>query len=204
LENYPRIYVIDDDGEMRLSLGMLLHSMGFAPSSFSSAGEFLDRLPGLQPGPILLDVRMPRIDGLSLMETLAARDLGWPIIVMTGHGDVPMAVRAMKLGAVEFLEKPFNPVSLAAALDVACSLLERADRTTALSEHARACLACLTKRETEIVEGMVTGLSNKANAHALGLSVRTVEMHRRNAMRKLGLRSVTDLVRLTTAAALPS
>jgi two-component system response regulator FixJ len=113
-----------------------------------------------------------------------------------------MAVKAMKLGAIDFLEKPFTPAALDGALGQAWDILEQEDRLTALRNEAHASLARLTRRESQIVEGIVTGLSNKANAHALGLSVRTVEMHRRNAMRKLGLRSVSDLVRLAATAAL--
>lgn len=202
LENSSPVHVIDDDREMRLSLALLLRSMGFAAGSFAGAADFLDSLAGLPPGPILLDVRMPHIDGLSLMEMLAGRRLGWPVIIMTGHGDVPMAVKAMKLGAIDFLEKPFTPAALGGALGQARGILEQEDRLTTLRNEARASLARLTRRESQIVEGIVTGLSNKANAHALGLSVRTVEMHRRNAMRKLGLRSVSDLVRLAATAAL--
>lgn len=198
----PNVCIIEDDEEIRSSLGVLLKTMGLTSRSFNGASDFLDHLGQLQPGPILLDVRMPEIDGLSLMQSLANQNVHWPTIIMTGHGDVPMAVKAMKLGAIEFLEKPFSPASLGVALDRAYGLLEEVDRSTAERDEARNCLACLTNREMEIVSGIVRGLPNKANAHALGLSVRTIEMHRRNAMRKLGLRSITDLVRLMTNAQL--
>lgn len=202
LNRLSSVYIIDDDEEIRISLGILLKTMDLASESFSGAADFLEHLVRLQPGPILLDVRMPEIDGLSLMQSLANQNVNWPTIIMTGHGDVPMAVKAMKLGAIEFLEKPFSPASLGAALDRAYGLLEEVDRSTAERDEARDCLACLTKREMEIVSGIVRGLPNKANAHALGLSVRTIEMHRRNAMQKLGLRSIADLVRLMTNAQL--
>ena len=182
---------------MRRSLDLLLRSRGLAPQSFSSAGDFLARVGLLRAGPLLLDVRMPDVDGLSLMQKLTEQNVLWPAIVMTGHGNVPIAVKAMKFGAIEFLEKPFNSDSLYCAIDLAFHIMREGDRSRKQRDHARKRFDRLTKREREVVGGMVGGLSNKANAHSLGVSVRTVEMHRRNAMQKLGLQSIADLVRLT-------
>lgn len=190
------VYVVDDSAEMRRSLHKLFGAMGLNAFPFRSGGDFLDRLDDLKPGPILVDIRMPDIDGLELMGELRRRANAWPVIVITGHGEVPLAVRAMRLGAIEFLSKPFEMEALEGALDMAFDALEdtvaqQQERSAALSR-----LASLTQREREIVDRLVAGLSNKEIARMLDLSVRTVEMHRANAMRKLQVGNAVGLVSL--------
>lgn len=192
------IHVVDDDGAMRDSLRVLLQSAGFAVLTYDSAKAFLVAEPIL--GCVLTDVRMPEIDGLELQRRLSERGLHLPVIVMTGQGDVPNAVRAMKAGAVDFLEKPFQDAQL---LDAVHGALERS-REIQESESATAAanerLASLTAREREVFDLLVTGLSTKAIANRLGVSPRTIEVHRARVFEKLEARSLPDLVRLKFAA----
>jgi two-component system response regulator FixJ len=194
------VYVIDDSVDVRTSLHKLFGSMGINAHPFRSGGDFLDGLEDLKAAPILVDIRMPGLDGLELMSELRRRENSWPIIVMTGHGEVPIAVKAMQLGALEFLSKPFEFKALENALNLAFGAL----RNTAAQDRERgaalALFAALTQREREIMRELATGLSNKEIARVLDLSVRTVEMHRANAMRKLGAGNVIELVALVAAA----
>jgi two-component system response regulator FixJ len=188
------IYVIDDDREVRVSLRFQLSTLGYAAEPFAEAADFLDRLATLRPGVILLDVRMPRIDGMDVLAELGRREVDWPVIVMTGHADVPIAVTAMKRGAVEFLEKPFEEDVLIEALTRSFALLD--ERTLAIAERGAiaAKLGRLSPREREVLRLVAAGEPNKLIAHALDLSVRTVEMHRANLMTKLGVRSAAEAV----------
>lgn len=194
------VYVIDDSVDVRTSLHKLFGSMGINAYPFRSGSDFLDGLQDLKAAPILVDIRMPDIDGLELMSELRRRENSWPVIVMTGHGEVPIAVKAMRLGAVEFLSKPFEFEALEGALDLAFGVLRDAVAHDREREAALALFAALTQREREIMRELAAGLSNKEIARVLDLSVRTVEMHRANAMRKLGAGNVIELIALIAAA----
>lgn len=188
------IYIIDDDREVRISLTFQLSTLGFEGQPFAEASDFLDRVSELAPGPIVLDVRMPKIDGMDVLAELSRRSIDWPVIIMTGHADVPLAVTAMKLGAIEFLEKPFEEELLLEALSRCFDLLdERAARHDEWSA-IRSKVDRLSPRESEVLKLVAAGKPNKLIAHALKLSVRTVEMHRANLMTKLGIRSAAEAV----------
>jgi two-component system response regulator FixJ len=193
------VYVIDDDRDVRVSLGVLLGANGYEARPFASAADFLDELPHLRPGCLIVDIRMPDIDGIALLSEAAARGVSWPAIVVTGHAEVPTAVAAMKLGALDFLEKPFSYSALMTALDHAFDLLER-EPDPRLSAAAAESVAGLSKRERQIFRGILAGLANKEMALRLDLSHRTVEMHRLKMMRRLGVRKATDLFALAAAA----
>lgn len=188
-----RIYVIDDDGEMRKSLHYLLATSGIASWPFVNGADFFEALPSLQPAPILLDIRMLGMDGLEILAELQARNVHWPVIVMSGHGDITIAVRAMKLGAIEFLEKPFETEALEASIDIAqeklCAKLARE------AEHAEAKyrLSLLTPRERQVINSLSTGVANKQVAFQMGLSTRTVEMYRASALTKLRSKSIAEV-----------
>ncbi len=194
------VYVVDDDLEVRKSLHFLLATASVRSWPFASGQDFVAQLPDLTPAPVLLDIRMPGMDGFDVIGVMNARDLYWPKIVMTGHGDVPVAVRAMKMGAAEFIEKPFSADDVEAALERGFLALEAEQKNRA---HARATCALfdtLSDREREVISGLLKGLPNKLVAHSLDLSVRTVQMHRRNAMSKLGRKSLPEIALLLSAA----
>ena len=197
-----RVYVVDDDVDMRKSLHFLLAASSIAAWPFSSGEDFIEQLSGLVPAPILLDIRMPGIDGMQVLVVLKERAVNWPIIMMTAHGEVSMAVSAMKLGAIDFLEKPFQADMLDRVLALAFDALEQSDRTTHELEDARSMMARLSKRENDVIAMLMTGALNKTVAYRLGLSPRTVEMHRRHALAKLGLKSIAEVVLLAVAAGL--
>ena len=190
------VYVVDDDIEMRKSLHFLLSTMAIRSWPFGSGEDFFQQLPFLELAPILLDIRMAGMDGFEVLNELAARKVNWPIIVMTAHGDIAIAVRAMKLGAIEFLEKPFEPDALEAALARGFAIGTEIRAAAARQAVARGQLETLTDRERQVLDGLIEGASNKIIAYRLGLSVRTVEMHRGNAMGKLKLKSVAEAVAL--------
>lgn len=197
-----RVYIIDDDSQIRKSLHFLLASSDIIAWPFASCGDFLEQLADLAPAPILLDIRMPQIDGLQMLEILGERQVPWPVIIMTAHGDVSIAVRAMKLGAIDFVEKPFRPDLLDTVLEQAFTQLDRIEQSVHRRDEARRLIGQLSKREREIIAILMEGVLNKEAAHRLGLSIRTVEMHRGNALAKLGLRSVAEVVTLISAAKL--
>jgi len=197
----PMVYVIDDSGEMRRSLHFLLDTLDIRTRPFASAEDFIESLSTLAEAPLLLDLRMPQMDGIQLMEELQARGLQWPVIFMTAHGDVPVAVHAMKLGAIEFLEKPFEPEILEAALASAFAAVREHDHARAVRTAAADRLNRLTRREFQVVERLAQGTANKAIAHDMGLSARTVEMHRANALDKLGVKNLPELIALLKDAA---
>lgn len=190
------IYVVDDDISVRRSLHFRLSSQSMNVWPFASATDFVDHLPTLNPAPVLLDIRMAEIDGLQLLEIMQGRGVSWPVIILTAHGDVGIAVRAMKLGAIEFLEKPFAPELLDKAIDQAFGLLERSEHQMSERERARHRIGQLTVRERETMVILMEGVPNKEVAHRLNLSVRTVEMHRANALVKLGVKSIAEVVSL--------
>jgi len=196
----PPVYVIDDDGDLRKSLHFLLSTSGITAFPCASAEDFFDHLPTLDAGPILLDMRMPGLDGLETLTMLRNRDVKWPVIVMTAHGDIAIAVKAMKLGAIEFLEKPFRADMLDVALSQAFDALRATGGIDMLQSRVRSALQTLSRREHEVLAVLFGGLSNKLAAHRLGLSTRTIEMHRRNALVKLGTKSVAETIALVASA----
>ena len=192
----PVIHIVDDEADVRDSLAMLVRSVGYRAQTYESAKEFLERFRPGTPGCLLLDVRMPGMSGLELQERLADGGTGLAAIVMTGHGDVPMAVRAMKAGAFDFIEKPFNDQLVLDRLAEAASRSRRAVDTLAERRLAASRHACLTPRERDVMAGIVAGKLNKVIADELALSVRTVELHRAHIMEKMRARSVSSLVRM--------
>lgn len=196
------IHIIDDEDSVRRSASFMLKTSGFQVQSWESGVAFLKEVRQLDPGCILLDVRMPEMDGLEVQQELHARGVTMPVIVLTGHGDVSIAVRAMKAGAVDFIEKPFDKAVLLAALDQAFARLEAHSDASAKAEEAEVVLAGLSGREREVLEGLAQGLPNKTIAYDLGISARTVEVHRANVMTKLGARSLSDALRIAFAAGL--
>jgi two-component system response regulator FixJ len=195
-----KVYVIDDDEAMRDSLDFLLGSADFEVTLFESAQHFLDAISGIGFGCVVSDVRMPGIDGLELLKRLKTSRSALPVVIMTGHGDVPLAVEAMKLGAVDFLEKPFEDDRLIGMIEAA---LRQAD-SNALSEAAMlditARIASLSPRERQVMDGLVAGLSNKLIAREYDISPRTIEVYRANVMTKMQAGSLSELVRLAMRA----
>jgi len=193
------VHVVDDDAAIRDSLRVLLGSAGFPVKTYDSAAAFLAAAPGLA-GCVLTDVRMPEMDGLELQRRLSQHDIRLPVIVMTGQGDIPLAVRAMKAGAVDFLEKPFADAALLDAVRRALAESRRIQAGESAATEASRRLAALTPREREVLQLLVAGMSNKAIAIEVGASPRTVEVHRARVFEKLSARSLPDLVRLVLAA----
>lgn len=190
------VHLIDDDEAVRHAVSFLLATSGFAVRVYETAIAFLDALPSARVGCIVTDVRMPRMDGLALQKELKRRGVALPVIVITGHGDVPLAVEAMKEGAADFIEKPFNDEALLSAIRNA---LDRNIRDTRRDEEIaaiKAKLDSLSPRETEVLEGLIAGLPNKTIAYDLNISPRTVEVHRANLMTRMAAHSVADLVQM--------
>lgn len=200
--SYP-IYVIDDDASLRNSLRFLLTSNGRQVRSFESGETFLESLARLEPGPVLLDVRMPGMSGLELQRELVRRDSGLPVIIITGHGDITMAVEAMKAGAVDFLTKPFARDDLLAVVTQADARIHNRRARNEQRTIARRRLEVLTPRELEVLNELARGLPNKTIGHDFGISPRTVEIHRANVMRKLEVRSFPDALRIAFTAGMP-
>jgi two-component system response regulator FixJ len=189
-----RVFIIDDDDAVRASLRMLLESAGFEVADYSHAVEFLDHCSPASRGCVISDIRMPGLDGLQLQASLDRRGVGLPMIMLTGHADVPAAVQSLKAGAIDFLEKPFDPEQLLAQVRMALELDARRHQASAQAARRARLLARLTAREREVIERVARGHSNKAVAADLGISERTVELHRARGMQKLELRSVAALV----------
>lgn len=190
------VYIIDDDSSVRRSMRFVLAAAGYETRPFVSGEDFLEELPHLQPGCVLLDIRMPQLNGLEVLSALRESGRRFPVLVMTGHGDVPTAVEAMKLGADEFLEKPFVDDVLLQSLErLSKRLSDEAENERRITEGKRK-VASLTQREQEVLRGLIGGHSNKEIALKLSLSVRTVESYRAELMKKLKMSSVADLVRL--------
>lgn len=196
----PVIHIIDDDEAIRDSLDYLLAAASMTVRTYASADEFLARLEALDPGCIVTDVRMPGMSGLELLRVLTARGLTHPVIVITGHGDVAMAVEAMRAGAIDFLEKPFEHEALLGSIQFALSNARRADQSPTEKTRLRAILDTLSPREQDVLNGVVEGKMNKVIAFELGISPRTVEVYRANMMSKTGARSLSELVRMVTLA----
>jgi two-component system response regulator FixJ len=197
-----KVYVIDDDEAMRDSLNFLLDSADFSVTLFETAIRFLDALPGLEFGCVVSDVRMPGMDGIELLKRMKAGQSSFPIVIMTGHGDVPLAVEAMKLGAVDFLEKPFEDDRLIGMIEAAIRQAEPAARSEALTHDIAARVATLSPRERQVMDGLIAGLSNKLIARDYDISPRTIEVYRANVMTKMQANSLSELVRLAMRAGL--
>lgn len=195
------VHLVDDDEAIRRSAGFMLKTSGYQVKAYVSGVELLKEKE-LDPGCVLLDVRMPEMDGLQVQQALRDRGIDYPVIVMTGHGDVTVAVQAMKAGAVDFIEKPFEKAVLLSAIEEGFSRIEHAGRSRARAEEAQVRLQALTPRERDVLEGLVRGHPNKTIAYDLDISPRTVEIHRANLMSKLGVASLSEALRIAFAAGL--
>lgn len=190
------VHVIDDDVDVRQSLAFLLSAAGLAVRTHDSAVAFLKALPTLQDGCIVTDIRMPEMDGLELQTRLKEMKVNMPVIVITGHGDVHLAVSAMKSGAVDFIEKPFDDEALLSAIHTALTQHSDDRRRQSLLADVRKRLKALSEREKEVLDGLVAGKPNKIIAYELGISARTVEVYRANVMTKMQANSLSELVRM--------
>jgi two-component system response regulator FixJ len=198
----PKVYVIDDDVAMRDSLNFLLAAANFEVALFESATNFLEMLPRLDFGCVVSDVRMPGIDGIELLKRMKSLDSRFPIVIITGHGDVPLAVEAMKLGAVDFLEKPFEDDRLIGMIEAAIRRGEPAAKDEQVTRDIAARIDSLSPRERQVMEGLIAGLSNKMIARNYEISPRTIEVYRANVMTKMQAGSLSELVRLAMRAGL--
>ena len=196
------IHIVDDEESIRRSAGFMLKTSGYAVETWNSGVDFLKDVKRVETGCILLDVRMPEIDGLGVQRALAERGVTMPVVVMTGHGDISIAVEAMKAGAVDFLEKPFEKATLIQAIEAAFARMDAADSVSVRAANAEVLLAALTPRERDVLEGLAHGLPNKTIAYDLDISPRTVEVHRANLMAKLSVRSLSEALRIAFAAGL--
>ncbi|MGH6778646.1 MAG: response regulator FixJ [Bradyrhizobium sp.] len=197
-----KVYIIDDDEAVRESLSFLLDSAGFEVSLFETAVDFLDALPRLAFGCVVSDVRMPEIDGIELLRRIKDGHSAFPVLIMTGHGDVPLAVEAMKLGAIDFLEKPFEDDRLIAMIEAAIRQAEPTAKSEAVSQEIAARVATLSPRERQVMDGLIAGFSNKLIAREYDISPRTIEVYRANVMTKMQAGSLPELVRLAMRAGL--
>lgn len=194
------VHVVDDDAAVRRSLAMLLGSFGLVTETHESAEKVLEHLHQLRPGCMVIDIRMPGMDGLALQAELSRRGCRLPVVVVTGHADVSLAVRAMKAGAMDFIEKPYSEDDLLHAVTAALTRMANTRQSTATIEAAIGRIAALTPRERDVLARLVAGRPNKVIAHELGISPRTVEIHRANLMEKLGCRSLAEAVRIAITA----
>ncbi|QIK78673.1 response regulator transcription factor [Sphingomonas piscis] len=193
------VHLVDDDDAIRRSVGFMLKTSGFRVVSHESGVDLLKET-SLETGCILLDIRMPGMDGLDVQQALLDKGVSLPVIIMTGHGDVSLAVRAMKAGATDFIEKPFEKSLLLAALDRAFKRIEKSEVLANRAQDSLVKLQALTAREREVLDGLAQGLPNKTIAYDLGISPRTVEIHRSNVMSKLEVRSLSEALRIAFAA----
>jgi two-component system response regulator FixJ len=177
----------------------MLKTSGYEVRSYASGAELLKEAKSLDVGCILLDIRMPGMDGLEVQQALKEAGVSLPVIIMTGHGDVPLSVKAMKAGAIDFIEKPFEKGTLLSALEQGLAVLQRSGDSRERAKSAAVRLQVLTPREREVLDGLAEGLPNKTIAYDLGISPRTVEIHRANVMNKLGVRSLSEALRLAFA-----
>lgn len=196
----PLVHLVDDEDAIRRSAGFMLKTSGYRVRPFASGVELLKQARALEPGCILLDIRMPGMDGLEVQKALREQGVAFPVIIMTGHGDIGVAVRAMKAGAIDFIEKPFEKEVLLSALEQGFARLRQEERNRGKAEEAGLRIAALTPRERDVLEGLARGLPNKTIAYDLGLSPRTVEIHRANLMHKLGVHSLSEALRIAFAA----
>jgi two-component system response regulator FixJ len=198
------VHVVDDEDSIRRSLDFLLRTAGFQVEKWENGETFLKGADRTAPACVLLDIRMPGLDGLQVQAEMASQGFNQPVVVLTGHGDIGIAVRAMRAGAVDFLEKPFNRERLLQALEI--GFMQMADREgrRQREEWARTQVAKLTEREQEVLEGLACGYPNKTIAYDLGISSRTVEVYRANVMEKLEVANFADALRVAFAAGMGS
>ncbi|MBZ6383025.1 response regulator transcription factor [Sphingomonas sanguinis] len=194
------IHLVDDEESIRKAASFALKTAGYDVIAYTSGVEFLRTAKSAEVGCVILDVRMPEMDGLQVQTTMAARGINMPVIVLTGHGDVSVAVQAMKGGAIDFLEKPFEKAALLEAVRRAFARLDDVDLRALQSSEAEVRVAALTPREQEVLEGLASGLPNKTIAYDLGCSSRTVEVHRASLMAKLEVRNLSEALRIAFAA----
>lgn len=196
------VHMVDDEEAIRKSAGFILARAGYAVQPYASGVAFLKSARDAQRGCVLLDVRMPEMDGLQVQAVMADRGIDMPVIVLTGHGDVSVAVQAMKAGAVDFLEKPFEKAALLDAIQKAFARIENANSREIEQSDALVRIGVLTHREREVLIGLAKGYPNKTIAYDLGVSSRTVEVHRASLMQKLDVHSLSDVLRIAFAAGL--
>jgi two-component system response regulator FixJ len=194
------VHVIDDDDAVRRSVAFMLKHSGYRVESWVSGVEFLKHAKNAERGCVLLDVRMPEMDGLQVQQEMVNRGIDMPVVVLTGHGDVGVAVQAMRAGAVNFLEKPYEKEALLGAIEEAYDRLDRSRSKDMHAAEARVRLASLTGRERDVLNGLVQGNPNKTIAYDLGISPRTVEIYRANMMEKLRARSLSEALRIAFIA----
>jgi len=195
-----RIYIIDDDDAVRESLSMLLRSEDFNVSAFGNPLDFLSKVVELEDGIIILDLCMPEISGMQVMEQLKLLHITMPVICITGHGDIPTAVKALKIGAYEFLEKPFDSTMLIDIVNTCIADRVNTQHIDAFNNNAEEVIGSLTPREHEVLKGMVDGLRNKQIAYDMDISIRTVELHRVHVMEKLNAKSLSDVLKIAIAS----
>lgn len=196
----PVVHVVDDDAAVRDSIAFSLGTADLTTKTYESALALLEVVDRLEPGCVVTDVRMPDMSGIELVRKLKERGVPLPVIIITGHADVPLAIEAMKAGVIDFLEKPFDDDTLIASVERALQHHEQRRQTDAERTEFRSRIESLSAREREVLEGMVAGKANKVIAYDLGISPRTVEVYRANVMTKTGARSLSELVRLTVVS----
>lgn len=202
VETSRTVHLVDDDESIRRSASFMLRTSGYLVKTYASGVELLKDPTSIVPGCILLDVRMPGLDGIEVQKELQQQGVLFPVIVMTGHGDVTVAVQAMKHGAVDFIEKPFEKAVLLSAIEAGFERLEQSSKRLARAEEARVRLQALTSRELDVMKGLVRGHPNKTIGYDLGISPRTVEIHRANLMTKLDVASLSEALRIAFTAGL--
>jgi two-component system, LuxR family, response regulator FixJ len=200
MANNKLVHIVDDDDSVRRSASFMLKHAGYLVESYVSGVEFLKEAKAAERGCVLLDVRMPGMDGLEVQQEMAARGIDMPVVILTGHGDVAIAVKAMRAGAVNFIEKPYEREVLLHAIEEAYLRLDRKHDREMKSGEAQVRLASLTGRERDVLNGLVAGLPNKTIAYDLGISPRTVEIYRANMMEKLRARSLSEALRIAFIA----
>lgn len=196
----PLVHLIDDDEAVRASLGFVLEMAELPARTYSSAREFLDAVSGVKSGCVVTDLRMPEMSGLELVRCLRDLKVTLPVIVITGHGDVPLAVEAMRAGVIDFIEKPFDDEVLLKSVRLALDTANESDLHAQEKRRFEEMLATLSGRETEVLRGVISGKMNKVIAHELGISIRTVEVYRANVMNKTHATGLSDLVRIALLA----
>jgi len=200
MSNERLVYVVDDDDAVRRSAAFMLRHAGFQVRPVESGIAFLKLAKNAERGCVLLDIRMPEMNGLEVQQHMVKEGIDMPVVILTGHGDVEVAVQAMCAGAINFLEKPYEKEALLAAMEEAFQRIENSELKEMACSEATVRLACLTGRERDVLDGLMTGYPNKTIAYDLGISPRTVEIYRANMMEKLRVRSLAEALRIGFAA----
>lgn len=200
MSNERLVYIVDDDDAVRRSASFMLRHAGFQVRPVESGIAFLKLAKNAERGCVLLDIRMPDMNGLEVQQEMVKQGIDMPVVILTGHGDVEIAVEAMRAGAINFLEKPYEKEALLAAMTEAFERIDNSELKEMASSEAKVRLACLTGRERDVLDGLMTGYPNKTIAYDLGISPRTVEIYRANMMEKLRVRSLAEALRIGFAA----